>query len=70
MIREIKEDDNFIVVTLNDGTELRFYADYSGYEDCVDLVLVVNDEEKLVVKDVWVGCDDCSQLRNEIRRSK
>ena len=49
-----------IEVTLEDGTILQFSVHYSGYEDCINLVLLTggNHNSMTVMKDVFVGPTD------------
>lgn len=59
MIREINQNVDNIEVILNDGTVLKFYAEHSEYEDCVNILLlkdsVISGIEKFEVKEVFVG---------------
>lgn len=70
LIKSIKVNDSrdSIEIILNDNTILEVKADYSGYEDCADLVLFVDGQEKLCVPDIFVGYDDSAYERNKKRR--
>jgi hypothetical protein len=59
-----------IRVDLEDSTVLEFKAEYSPYEDCVDLILNVDGKQRRVSLDVFVGYDDHSHDRAMKRRNK
>lgn len=62
MIKEINKTDNGFEVILYDGTVLLFSVHYSGYEDCVNLLLqtisVSGNIDEYKVKEAFVGYDD------------
>ena len=71
MIKEINIEHDYIQVILNDGTVLKFSAHYSGYEDCVHLILLKNNEGVALNKEVFIGyTDEADKFNDKIEKGE
>ncbi len=66
----IDKTNDSIKVLLDTGMLLEFKAEYSPYEDCVDLLLFVNGNQEIQSLDIFVGYDDNANDRADKRRNE